>query len=174
MSNSHLDDELEQVIEQLRKELEESKGHSVIAEDKARDFEGRSEGLMLLLGKAEIMAYEADNIVKEVRLINELQAQSIGLLNVDLVAVEQERDGLATYVERLRYANKYRQITLSLPEVDAIFNEQPPHSLVEHDNEVIERCAEIGDNTIILDDLLPPNTTVGDLIRALKTGEGDE
>ena len=79
----------------------------------------------------------------------------------------QERDELAAYVERLHLIINANDPSLLVAE------EAPPHSLVEHDNEVIDRCAEIGDKTIILDDLLPPNTTVGDLIRALKIGENE-
>jgi len=84
---------------------------------------------------------------------------------IDQLESSLKEDELAAYVERLRYANKYRQITLSLPEVDAIFNESQPTSLQAYRDEVIERCAEHG-----LEQLKHMSPTLAiEAIRALKS-----
>jgi len=113
------------------------------------------------------------------QLRNELAntGSSKELLELDLKTMRKERDELAAYVERLRQAlidtHAALWVERGLSTIGAKIKAEticpkidPAQSLTLHDNEVIEKCAEIvrfheGDNLIAA-------------IRALKTGEFNE
>lgn len=149
MSNSHLDDELEQVIEQLIKELEEQNKHARYNND---------------------VYYEEMAAHKECR---------------------QERDELAAYVGNLRFRLMRLLDSVSSPAGARIsdgslsdsywlakncYEQTPANSLVEHDNSVIEKCAEKCDFIAkVLGDIPAGRQSQHNAkaIRSLK-GEGDE
>ena len=102
--------------------------------------------------------------------------------------MNEQNDELKARVERL--LTRYEEVLNMLHEYKGnigwpmqdvtLFEETPAQSLAAHNREIematIERCAIVGDRIIIMDELLPPNTTVGDQIRNLSTAysEGDD
>ena len=96
-------------ITQQAKEIDELKGFVVIAEDRAENAENRSEWLMTLLGRSELELHEYDVKVGEFLAINDLQAQSISMLNEDLDETEKELVELRAHGLRLMESLEQRK-----------------------------------------------------------------